>query len=162
MKDIVYYPDTKEVFDIGETGGVCYYIIDKCRHNLKNVKSVCAVNKSIVSNDFEIHDEENLILASRKILGIIGKVGTLGEGFKQSLYVKNSDRGETTIEGTLGMKRSVFVGEQERGLSHVVDKVVDNDYVEILQGERVVVYIVGLNLRDYLLFVSYIDLGLLK
>ena len=140
MRDIVYYPDTKEVFDIGETGGVCYYIIDKCRHDSKNVKSVCAVNKSIVSNDFEIHDEDSIMLASRKILSIIGKVGTLGKGFRQSLYVKNSDRGETTIEGTLGMKRSVFVGEQERGLFHTVDRVTDNDYVEILQGEKVVGY----------------------
>ena len=72
---------------------------------------------------------------NRKILSIIGKVGTLGEGFKQSLYVKNTDHGEETIAGTLGFKRQIFTGEQDRG-----EQTPQPNYVEVMQGEKVVGY----------------------
>lgn len=95
----------------------------------------CSKNK-ILESEFEEHDETILNLYHRKLLGIIGKTGTLGVGFKQSLYIKNTDYGEQTISGTLGVKRQVFIGEQDRGEQN--NKA--GDYVEIMQGEKLIGY----------------------
>lgn len=130
----VFYTDTRNVFDIAEWGGIAYYLIDNTTCNNKLIENVCN-NSNIISSDFEEHDETTLNLYNRKILSIIGKVGTLGEGFKQSLYVKNTDRGEETIAGTLGFKRCIFTGEQDRG-----EQTPQPNYVEVMQGEKVVGY----------------------
>ena len=135
MSKIVVYKDTKDIFDIGEPGGISYFLIDKERHNTKYVKTMCKRNKLLESDEFEPHDETNVTLYNHKILSIIGKVGTLGEGFKQSLYVKNTDHGEITIDGTLGFKRQTFIGEQDRG-----EALKQAGYVEVMQGEKVVGY----------------------
>lgn len=113
---------------------MCYFILNKQVNRIKNIKTVCSRNKSLDS-DFEPHDETQLILLSHKILGIIGKVGMLGEGFKQSLYVKNTDHGETSIASMLGFKRCVFTGEQDRG-----EFLKQTGYVEVMQGETVCGY----------------------
>lgn len=134
MHKVVFYRDTHEIFDIDDNAGMSYYIIDKTEHKEKTVKSICTKNKALES-DTEIHDENNLTLLPRDILKIIGKVGTLGEGFKQSLYVKNTDHGESSIDGTLGFKRCIFTGEQERG-----EAIKQAGYVEVMQGEKVVGY----------------------
>ena len=123
-----------DIFEVDENAGICYYLIDNKEHKIKLVKNICTDNQQIRS-DFEEHDETALNLYNRKILSIIGKVGTLGEGFKQSLYVKNTDRGEETIAGTLGFKRQIFTGEQDRG-----EKTPQSNYVEVMQGEKVVGY----------------------
>ena len=135
MRDIVYYKDVGDVFGIKEPGGVCYYVIDKYKHSCKSVKTVCSKNENFASEGFEIHDETVPVLLSRKILNIIGKAGTLGDGFKQSLYVKNTDRGESNLAGTLGVKRNVFVSEQEKG-----EKSRHDCYVEVYQGEDLTGY----------------------
>ena len=123
-----------DIFEVDENAGICYYLIDNEEHKIKLVKNICTDNQQIRS-DFEEHDETVLNLYNRKILSIIGKVGTLGEGFKQSLYVKNTDRGEETIAGTLGFKRQIFTGEQDRG-----EQTPQPNYVEVMQGEKVVGY----------------------
>ena len=46
IKDVVYYPQCKDIFNIGEPDGITYYIIDK--HNEFNVKTIenrCDTNK---------------------------------------------------------------------------------------------------------------------
>ena len=78
MSKIVVYKDTKDIFDIGEPGGISYFLIDKERHNTKYVKTMCKRNKLLESDEFEPHDETNVTLYNHKILSIIGKVGTLG------------------------------------------------------------------------------------
>ena len=123
-----------DIFEVDENAGICYYLIDNEEHKIKLVKNICTDNQQIRS-DFEEHDETVLNLYNRKILSIIGKVGTLGEGFKQSLYVKNTDHGEETIAGTLGFKRQIFTGEQDRG-----EQTPQPNYVEVMQGEKVVGY----------------------
>lgn len=134
MSKIINFKDSTDVFDIQEWGGISYFIIDKIEHKIKYVKNICNKNKSLES-EVEEHDETTLTLLSRDILSLIGKVGTLGEGFKQSLYVKNTDHGETTIDGTLGFKRQTFIGEQDRG-----EALKQAGYVEVMQGEKVVGY----------------------
>ena len=134
MSKIVYYTCTEEIFDIRECSGISYYLIDKKLNKEKLVKIVCHKNININSN-FEIHDEAEINLQNRNILTILGKVGQLGEGFKQSLYVKNTDHGEKSIASQLGFKRQVFVGEQDRGQQEI-----PQDYVEVMQGEKICGY----------------------
>lgn len=134
MSKIIFYPNTRDIFDISEGGGISYFVIDKHIHNEKDVKTICK-KSSIMRSEFEPHDETNVTLYNHKILSIIGKVGTLGEGFKQSLYVKNTDHGEITIDGTLGFRRQTFIGEQDLG-----EALKQVGYVEVMQGEKVVGY----------------------
>lgn len=96
---------------------------------------MCNNSDIISTQNFEQHDETSVVLLSHKILGIIGKVGKLGEGFKQSLYVKNTDHGETSIMGKLGFKRFTYTSEQERG-----EKLKQAGYVEVMQGPKVTGY----------------------
>ena len=135
MSDIIFYTDTHEIFDIAEWGGISYFLIDKDTHLIKNIKAICSKNSALAS-ETEEHDETSPILLPRKILQIIGKMGQLGEGFKQSLYVKNTDHGEPCLMGQLGFKRQTFTGEQDRGEL----KPCGTDYVEVMQGEKVVGY----------------------
>lgn len=135
MSKIVYFRDSTDAFDIQEWGGLSYFIIDSQIHSTKDIMNKCSKNK-ILESEFEEHDETILNLYHRKLLAIIGKTGTLGVGFKQSLYIKNTDYGEQTISGTLGVKRQVFIGEQDRGEQN--NKA--GDYVEIMQGEKLIGY----------------------
>lgn len=134
MSKIVYYPCTEDIFNIRECSGISYYCIYKSEVKEKLVKIKCTHN-SIIQSDFEKHDEKYVSLQNIRILNIIGKVGQLGEGFKQSLYVKNTDHGENGIMGKLGFKRQEYVGEQDRGNNKAT-----SDYVEIMQGEKCVGY----------------------
>ena len=133
MQNIIFYPDSRDIFDIGEHGGISYYTINKEKQPEKKVTIKCKNNN--FESESEIHDEINTTLLNRTVLSIIGKVGTLGGGFKQSLYVKNTDHGEETIDGTLGFKRQTFVNEQDRG--EALKKL---GYVEVMQGEKVCGY----------------------
>lgn len=135
MSDIVYYLDSHELFDIGEFGGISYFLTKNSISTEKNVKIVCNNSDIISTQNFEQHDETSVVLLSHKILGIIGKVGQLGEGFKQSLYVKNTDHGESSIMGKLGFRRFTYTSEQERG-----EKLKQAGYVEVMQGPKVAGY----------------------
>ena len=156
MSDIVYYFSSHDVFDIGEWGGISYFLLGTDESTTKKVKIICSQNMNIGTDEFELHDEANVTLISHKILNIIGKVGQLGEGFKQSLYVKNTDHGESSIMGQLGegfkqslyvkntdhgessimgqlgFKRQIYVGEREYG-----EQLKQAGYVEVMQGNKV-------------------------
>ena len=134
MSKIVYYKDSTDIFNIEEWGGISYFLIDKDIHNIKKIKSICSKNK-VLNSEYEDHDEIYITLLPRNILSIIGKAGQLGEGFKQSLYVKNTDHGESSIAGQLGFKRFTYTSEQERG-----EKLKQAGYVEVMQGDKVVGY----------------------
>lgn len=134
MSKVIFYKDTKDVFDIGEPGGISVVLVDKQLHQIKAVKSKCIRNKTLESG-WEEHDETALTLLPRKVLNVIGKVGQLGDGFKQSLYVKNTDHGETSIDGQLGFKRFAYTSETERG-----EALKKAGYVEVMQGDKVVGY----------------------
>ena len=135
MSDIVYFRDTHDVFDIDDNSGMCYYLLTKQTNACRNIACKCKSNKVLETNTWEEHDETTLIMLPRHILKIIGKVGQLGEGFKQSLYVKNTDHGESSIMGQLGFKRFTYTSEQERG-----EKLKQAGYVEVMQGTKVVGY----------------------
>lgn len=159
IENAVFYPDSRNIFNISEWGGIVYYLVNKDKKQNKIVKTCCNTS-DIISSEYEIHDEQDLILYNRRILSIIGKAGTLGGGFKQSLYVKNTDHGEDTIAGTLGFKRQVFTSEQERG-----EAIKQAGYVEVMQGDKVCGYkkkselFTDLNLDKYKVITSIIVSG---
>jgi hypothetical protein len=135
MSSIVMYRNSHDVFDVDENAGISYFSIDsKKKHPNKNVKNICN-NNIVLNSEFEVHDEVIPVLYNTDILQILGKVGQLGEGFKQSLYVKNKDWGEKGIADTLGFKRCIFVGEKERG-----EALKQAGCVEVVQGETVTGY----------------------
>ena len=78
MSDIVYYFSSHDVFDIGEWGGISYFLLGTDESTTKKVKIICSQNMNIGTDEFELHDEANVTLISHKILNIIGKVGQLG------------------------------------------------------------------------------------
>ena len=160
MSHIVYYKDTKDIFDIGEPDGICYYIMGKQIYEEKQIKCICSKNKSLES-DWEIHDEKDVILLPRKILNVLGKMGQLGEdSFKQSKYVKNTDTGEPGIMGQLGedsFKQSKYVKNTDTGEPGIMgqlgfslntytnykdwgEKLKQTGYVEVMQGSKVCGY----------------------
>ena len=149
---IVFYKDAQEVFDIVENGGISYFLIDRVKHDIKQIKTICSINNSLDSNSFEDHDEKTPVLLSHRILSVIDKIGTLGDGFRQSLYIKNTDHGENSIIGTLGFRRQEFTGEQDRGEYIPQGPIKGRDYVEVMQGEKIVGYkaIKDLNTTDNL------------
>lgn len=134
IEKAVLYKDSTDIFNIEEWGGICYYLLTKTKNDKVFVKNVCTKN-NILESDYEEHDETKLNLYNRKVLSIIGKVGTLGEGFEQSSYIKNNNRGEETIDNTLGFKRCVFTGEQDRGTDKSATRT-----IEVMQGDKVVGY----------------------
>jgi hypothetical protein len=61
MKEIVYYPDCTDIFVIQEADGICYYLIDKKeKHDIKEFKSECLLNKNL-AHDFEKREIETNI-----------------------------------------------------------------------------------------------------
>lgn len=122
MDRIVFYPDTTEIFNIAETGGICYYTLDTNVHKNKEIKICSTLNKVVNSHEFEVHCEENVRLINTRLCQIIDKcIGSNHVNFAntfdfgQSRYIKNTDRG-------------------------YVNKTLDSD-LEVMQGTDVVGYL---------------------
>ena len=65
MKDIVYYPREKDVFDISAMSGVTYFSVDKQVHNIKTIKNICSRRSEFnTSVNREISDVLNNALIS--------------------------------------------------------------------------------------------------
>ena len=149
MSKIISYRDTHDIFDIDYNDGISIYQIRKRKCHIKKIAGHCSKNSQF-EYSYEDHDETVPVLLKRDLLQIIGKVGTLGEGFSQSYYVKNTDSGEPVIAGTLGFKRQTYTGEQDRGVDKALNqryvlsindkaydvKPLDLGYVEVVQGEK--------------------------
>lgn len=73
MSDIVYYPDCSDVFEIGEVGGISYYLLDKTVHNRHFVRVACTKNKAICGTGV-VEDMRNQVL-DIKGNSIIKKLG---------------------------------------------------------------------------------------
>lgn len=61
MDKIVYYRDSKDIFDIGGTSGISTICIGKNRSSLE-VKLCCDKNETFNTDEFEVHDEVSHVL----------------------------------------------------------------------------------------------------
>ena len=98
IQKVIYYKDTKDIFDIGEPDGVCYYLIDKNKISTeKLVKNICSSNKYFQS-DYELHTESELILLRNDIISIVNKLGNnkLIDRIRHEMIMDNSDYGNKT------------------------------------------------------------------
>lgn len=102
MSKIVYYPSSKDVFDIGESGGLSYFNVLNNVQDIKQLKIECVGQKLISTCDKYI-DTDAKILANEVVRDIIDKCtdmqNKLGAklNLHQSYYVKNTDSGHAQI-----------------------------------------------------------------
>ena len=100
MEKIVYYPETHDIFEIDEHGGICYYLCDKHVHDIKNIRNICNSNESF--NNIAEEDLHTLTLYVGAHRSIINKVGVTNSTLmecvdaKQSKYVKKGEHGNDT------------------------------------------------------------------
>jgi len=75
MKEIVFYPNSKDIFDVAEQGGISYYTLDKKVYDLKLIKNVDLNNSHTGFNtDFEKIDiSKNWSIYNKMVQNIISK-----------------------------------------------------------------------------------------
>ena len=92
MKEIIYWPDTYDIFDIACQGGISVYSVDRATHNDKNVSSYCSKQRLLDSNSAisvrTTQDALNNTLLNDSIYNIIKKINTSG----RTLYCKKNER----------------------------------------------------------------------
>lgn len=118
MSKIVIEHNCKEVFDIQETSGISYYLIDKNKHDEKLIKNKCRVNSTLDKN-WEVHHDYRLWTS--EINNIIDKC----------------IKGSNSVKDKLNYKRFEFTAEQERGNSKQTS---DSD-IAVMQGQNIVGYL---------------------
>lgn len=75
ISKIVFYPDTREVFDIDSQGGISYYLMSKDTHSKKHLKTICKIQKMFeTTGEWELCDISK-VMYNTKIQGIIAKLG---------------------------------------------------------------------------------------
>ena len=100
MSKIVFYPVTTDIFDIGESAGISYYLVDKDIHALKDLNIVCEGQKLIstcgeyITSDAKALVNENARNIIDKCTDMRNKLGSK-LNLHQSYYVKNTDSGHS-------------------------------------------------------------------
>lgn len=132
MSEIIHYKDSTDVFDIQEWGGISIIKIDKNIHNTKLIVNKCSKNKVFESAPEE-HIGNDILLLPNKIIDIVNKCMNNNKsiattlGFKQSLYVKNTNSGyakerETDIMVMQGDKHTGWVSKSDLFTQAKLDK----------------------------------------
>lgn len=78
MQSIVYYPSSREVFEIDCQGGIVYYLIGKTTSTYKKLKTLCNKQPLLATeggHEFETCEIKN-ILYNESIRHIVDKLGT--------------------------------------------------------------------------------------
>lgn len=129
MSDIVFYRDTKDIFDIGEAAGIVYFLLTNEITPTKLVKNICLRNSNLNTETFEEHGENPFLPYPIHIVNIINKIQTVTKLEQQP-----------TLDTILNFTRCVFVDEQEYGvqLEQSDDK---SDYYELMQSDKPVGWI---------------------
>ena len=75
MSKVVFYPDSKDVFDIMQSDGISYYLLDKGNKHAKcEVTNVCRLQSIFNSTEVRsILNRESLMNIGNKIVGYLGK-----------------------------------------------------------------------------------------
>lgn len=77
MREVVFYPDQGNVFDISQVDGITCYLMDKCLHDDCKIRNVCNTQKYF--NSVEIRDichEQQLNNIGDSIINYLGRYDT--------------------------------------------------------------------------------------
>lgn len=76
MSNIIYYPDTLDIFSVDSQGGISYFLINKDKPKKRVLETYCNVQKLFETDGAEdISDETLTILYNQKIRDIVHKLG---------------------------------------------------------------------------------------
>lgn len=80
MSDIVYYPNSQDVFDIDCQGGVCYFIIKRDKQTRRSLITYCKDQPNFNTDGQEdIADESLYIMYNSKVRDIVHKLGNFNQ-----------------------------------------------------------------------------------
>lgn len=94
MRITVYYPDSRDIFNIDCQGGVCYYLIDSERPSTRKLTTLCK-NQKLFETDYteDITGESLYIMYNSKVRGIVHKLGN----FKQLKCLNKAREGKYNV-----------------------------------------------------------------
>lgn len=121
MKNIVYYPDSDDVFDIRLSGGLSYYLLDKCTHSIKETKCI-STRCSSFNSDWE---EQEIITIHRNLINNI---------------VRKCSNNRIRLEEIKGQK---YVGDRDSKIPYSAD-----GDICVMQGDTCCGMIKKCNIRD--------------
>ena len=75
MNKIVFYPDTREVFEIDSQGGISYFLMDKQIHKTKQLKTLCELQSMFETDGDWENCDISKVLYNTKIQNIVNKLG---------------------------------------------------------------------------------------
>ena len=121
IKNIVYYPDSDDVFDIRLSGGLSYYLLDKCTHSIKETKCI-STRCSSFNSDWE---EQEIITIHRNLINNI---------------VRKCSNNRIRLEEIKGQK---YVGDRDSKIPYSAD-----GDIYVMQGDTCCGMIKKCNIRD--------------
>lgn len=121
MSKIVYYPDSDDVFDIRLSGGLSYYLLDKCTHSIKETKCI-STRCSSFNSDWE---EQEIITIHRNLINNI---------------VRKCSNNRIRLEEIKGQK---YVGDRDSKIPYSAD-----GDICVMQGDTCCGMIKKCNIRD--------------
>lgn len=129
ISKIVWYPNSRDLFEIYEAGGVCYIIQDKNIHNKKLVVNRCILNKALNSEEVELEYQEGKGLFGKNIRSLLEKLMGYTNivhrtQMKQSMYLEKGYHGgyNGNIEVYDGDKLGGLVCKDELRTTYALNK----------------------------------------
>lgn len=129
ISKIVWYPNSRDIFEIYEAGGICYTIQDKNIHNKKLVVNRCELNNALNSEEKELEYKEGQGVFGERIKSIVDKCSvnknvTSRTRMKQSMYLDKGYHGgyNGEIEVYDGDKLGGLVSKSELKTDYALDK----------------------------------------
>lgn len=112
MKEVRYYPDTFEIFDIREQEGISIFLIDKYIHNDKSISVLCKANSNL--NSSGVRGDIGLTLYGGVVNSIIKKFNT-GKMLDSLINNKPNTFVDLTFRGNKTGELPVYSGDEITG-----------------------------------------------
>lgn len=119
IKQIVFYPCCKDVFDILQVDGITYFVFDKNKTYEKCIiKNICKHIQEFNGTDIrDIRNRQTLINIGNEIIGYIGKYNRFY--FKNNYYTKkyqvwtNTQAPGGNLSTVTSPRKTLFIGESK-------------------------------------------------
>lgn len=129
INKLVWYPNSRDIFEIYEAGGIAIFTMDKNNHSIKMVSNKCKLNCALNSEETPIEYKDGQMLFGNGIKSIVDKCSmytniTHRTNMKQSMYLDKANHGgyEGNIEVYDGDKLGGWVYKNELKTEYALDK----------------------------------------